>query len=197
VRQGNQGTNLSEQRVQYWPLDIDGAFLIDLKKREDERGFFARMFCSEDFTRHGLIGTVAQINSALSVAAGTLRGLHYQIAPMGEVKLVRCIRGAAYDVLVDMREKSASFGRSIGIELNADNRRMMYIPPGCAHGYLTLADDTEMLYLASVPYSAMHERALRWDDPKFAIRWPRQPVVMSEKDRTAPHYSLALHSPGY
>ncbi|MCW6507714.1 dTDP-4-dehydrorhamnose 3,5-epimerase [Lichenifustis flavocetrariae] len=183
--------------MQYRPTAVDGAFVVSLEPRGDERGFFARVFCAEEFGRHGLEASISQINTSASAKAGTLRGLHYQIAPHGEVKLVKCIRGAAFDVVVDLREGSPTFGQWAGETLSADNRLMMYVPKGCAHGFLTLEDDTEMLYPATAPYHGPSERILRWNDPRFAVEWPRQPSVLSDKDAGAVDYDPARHRPGY
>ena len=183
--------------MRFLPTAVEGARLIELEPRADERGFFARLFCAGEFAAEGLETGFRQVNDALSHAAGTLRGLHYQVAPAGEVKLVRCLRGAAFDVLVDLRAGSPSFGRWAGAELTAGNRRMMYVPRGCAHGYLTLEPDTELLYFASDPYAAAQERALRWDDPAIGIAWPRPPAIISDKDRTARTFDAAYHASGY
>ncbi len=155
------------------------------------------MFCAEEFGRQGLDGTVSQVNTSASAHAGTLRGMHYQVAPHGEAKLVKCIRGAVFDVVLDLREGSATFGRWAGATLTPENRLMMYAPKGCAHGFLTLEDDTEMLYTASAPYQGAAERIIRWNDPKFAIAWPRQPAVLSPKDQDAGDYDPPLHRSGY
>ncbi len=174
---------------------IAGAFLIDIEPRGDERGFFARAFCREEFSQHGLEGDFVQINNSLSAEKGTLRGLHYQLPPAAEVKVVRALSGALWDVILDLRPGSPSFGRSFGAELNAQNRRMMYVPKGFAHGFLTLADDSEALYLVSAFYAPERERGVRWNDPRFAVEWPFAPVVISEKDRDRadfdPHTHLA------
>ncbi len=183
--------------MHFRPTKLANVFVIELDPQADERGFFARMFCRDEFERQGLATTVAQVNNSLSKNAGTLRGLHYQAAPMGEVKLVRCIRGSAYDVAVDLRESSPTFGEWFGAKLSSENRRMMYVPEGCAHGFLTLVDDTEMLYLTSAPYSAPHERIVRWNDSRFAITWPHMPGIMSEKDISAKDFSPELHRSGY
>jgi dTDP-4-dehydrorhamnose 3,5-epimerase len=183
--------------MQYEPTTVDGAFVVSLEPRGDERGFFARIFCAEEFAGRGLESCFVQINNSVSTHARTLRGLHYQIAPAGEAKLVRCIAGRAFDVVVDMRSGSRSFGRWAGAELTAENRRMMYVPKGCAHGFLTLADNTEMLYLASAPYAGAYERVLRWNDPVIGIDWPAIPTVLSDKDRDAPDFSRTTHDSGY
>jgi dTDP-4-dehydrorhamnose 3,5-epimerase len=183
--------------MKYQPTQVDGAFVLSLEPRGDERGFFARVFCSDEFTGHGLDGSVSQMNTSVSAKAGTLRGLHYQVSPHGEAKLVKCIRGAAFDVVLDLRKGSPSFGRWEGVILTPDNRLMMYVPKGCAHGFLTLEDETEMFYTASAPYVGVAERVVRWDDPAFAIAWPRAPSVLSSKDQDVEDYDLARNDPGY
>jgi dTDP-4-dehydrorhamnose 3,5-epimerase len=172
---------------------LPGAYLIDLEKRGDARGFFARAFCRNEFAEHGLEGDFVQINSSLSVERGTLRGLHYQLAPAAEVKLVRCLAGALYDVILDLRPEMPSFGRWFGAELTAQNRRMMYVPRGFAHGFLTLSEDCEALYLVSAFYAPERERGVRWNDPRFAIEWPSAPVVISDKDRDRPDFDPAIN----
>jgi dTDP-4-dehydrorhamnose 3,5-epimerase len=172
---------------------IPGACLVELERRGDERGFFARAFCEAELTAQGLVGRFAQINDSLSSRRGTLRGMHYQLPPRAETKLVRCIRGALYDVVLDLRRGSPAFGRSWGTELTADNRRMLYVPRGCAHGFITLADDTEALYLVDEPYAPELERGIRWNDPRFAIRWPIPPEVISDKDRSQRDFDEAWH----
>ena len=164
---------------------LDGARVIDLERREDERGFFARMYCAEEFAAQGLNVQWAQINNSLSRETGTLRGLHFQRPPHAEVKVVRCVAGAVWDVIVDLRKGSASYGRWFGTELSARNRSMMYVPAGFAHGFITLEPDTEVIYLVSTPYSREHEGTLRWDDPFHGIAWPRPPALISAKDRAA------------
>jgi dTDP-4-dehydrorhamnose 3,5-epimerase len=175
---------------------LAGAFVIELEKREDERGFFARAFCENEFGTHGLVSRFVQINDSLSVRRGTLRGLHYQLPPRSETKLVRCVRGALYDVILDLREDSPTFGRSFGVELSADNRRMMYVPKQFAHGFLTTAHDTEAFYLVDAFYSPEHERGIRYDDSRFRIEWPFQPLVVSEKDARHPNFDPAWHLSG-
>lgn len=175
---------------------IGGAFLIDLEKRGDERGFFARAFCEEEFAAHRLATRFVQINDSLSARTGTLRGMHYQLAPRAETKVVRCIRGALHDVILDLRRSSPTFGHSFGAELSAENRRMMYVPKGVAHGFITLADDTEALYLVDELYAPGQERGVRWNDPKFGIRWPIPPVVLSDKDRAHRDFDPAWHLGG-
>jgi len=173
---------------------IPGAFVIELEKRGDDRGFFARAFCEREFVQHGLSSRFVQVNNSLSAASGTLRGMHYQLAPKPETKLVRCIRGALYDVVLDLRAGSATFGKSLGVELSAENRKMMYVPKGFAHGFITLRDDTEAFYFVDEFYAPEAERCIRWDDPRFRIEWPRAPSVISDKDRNQkdfdPHWHL-------
>jgi dTDP-4-dehydrorhamnose 3,5-epimerase len=176
---------------------VNGTRLVTLDPRTDERGFFARLFCREEFKAEGLESEFVQVNNSLSLMSGTLRGLHYQVAPAGESKLVRCVRGRVFDVVVDMRANSPTFCRWFAAELNADNRRMMYVPKGCAHGYLTLEDNTELIYFASHCYEHQAERILRWNDPAIGIEWPRSPHVISDKDDEAPDFSPSYHASGY
>lgn len=177
----------------YTETPLPGAYVIDLEKRGDERGFFARVFCEAEFQKHGLSTCFVQVNNSLSGERGTLRGMHYQLPPRAETKLVRCIRGALYDVILDLREDSPTFGRSFGAELSANNRRMMYVPKGCAHGFITLSDDAEAFYFADEFYGPEQERGVRWDDPSFAIEWPIPPVVVSDKDSKHPDFDRAYH----
>ena len=172
------------------PTPLKGAYLIDLEKRGDERGFFARAFCSEEFKNFGLDDTFVQANDSLSTQKGTLRGMHYQLPPYEETKLVRCIRGSLYDMILDLRLGSPTFGQSFGHLLSADNRTMMYVPRGFAHGFLTMEPDTEVFYLVSSPYSSEHERGIRWDDPAFNLDWPVTPTVISERDRSHPDFVM-------
>ena len=172
---------------------LKGAYTIELEKRGDDRGFFARFYCTEEFGAQGLLGSVAQINNSLTGRKGTLRGMHYQLAPAAEIKLVRCIRGALYDVILDIRPDSPSFGKWFGATLSAENRTMMYVPKGFAHGFLTLEPDTEALYLVSDPYAPDLERGIRFDDPKFGIEWPMDPAEMSDKDRSWPDFDPDWH----
>jgi dTDP-4-dehydrorhamnose 3,5-epimerase len=172
---------------------IAGAYLIDLEKRGDDRGFFARVFCRDEFGEHDLETQFVQINNSSSAERGTLRGLHYQLAPAEEVKVVRCIAGALWDVIVDIRPESPTFGRWFGAELTAANRRMMYAPRGMAHGFVTLTDDTEAFYLVSAFYAPERERGIRWNDPRFGVEWPVTPIVMSDKDRDRPDFDPAIN----
>ena len=174
-------------------LAVKGAYAIDLEKRGDERGFFARTFCVKEFGELGLATDFLQVNNSLSAEAGTLRGMHYQLAPHAETKLVRCVRGGLYDMILDLRPDSPTFGVSAGLELTAENRTMMYCPQGCAHGFLTLEPDTEAFYFVDAYYAPDAERGVRWDDPKFSLQWPREPAIISEKDRAHPDFSPETH----
>jgi dTDP-4-dehydrorhamnose 3,5-epimerase len=172
---------------------LRGAFLVELERRGDARGFFARAFCEREFLAHGLATRFVQMNDSLSAQKGTLRGMHYQLAPKAETKLIRCVSGALFDVILDLRRDSPTFGRSFGAELTAENRRMMYVPKGFAHGLLTLTDDVEAIYLVDEFYAPEQERGVRWDDPRFAIAWPSAPVVISDKDRAHRDFDPAWH----
>jgi dTDP-4-dehydrorhamnose 3,5-epimerase len=172
---------------------LAGAFLVDIEMLGDSRGFFARAFCENEFGAHGLPRHFVQMNNALSRAKGTLRGMHYQLPPAAEVKAIRCLRGALFDVIVDLRPDSPTFKKWFGAELTAENRRMMVVPKGCAHGFITLEDDTEAFYLVSAHYSPENERGLRYNDPAVAIDWPIEPVVLSQKDMGWPDLSVAFH----
>jgi dTDP-4-dehydrorhamnose 3,5-epimerase len=165
---------------------LAGAFVIDPEPIEDERGFFARSFCVEEFRARGLNPRVVQCNVSFNRRRGTVRGLHYQRAPHGEAKLVRCTAGALYDVIVDLRPDSPTMQRHFAIELSARNRRMLYIPEGCAHGFQTLEDGTEVFYQMSAPYTADATAGVRWNDPAFGIEWPLEVTVISERDRSYP-----------
>jgi len=166
------------------PTELDGAFVLDVERRIDERGFFARTFCVEELAARGLETSVAQANLAWNERRGTLRGLHYQAAPHAETKIVRCTRGAIWDVMLDIRAGSPTFGRWHGETLTADNYRMLYIPRGFAHGYVTLEDDTEVAYLVGHTYVPDAGRGVRWDDPTFGVAWPLTPTVISPADRS-------------
>jgi dTDP-4-dehydrorhamnose 3,5-epimerase len=169
---------------------LPGAFVIDLERRVDDRGFFARAWCAREFADHGLSTEVVQCNVSHNERRGTLRGLHYQVAPHEEVKLVRCTRGALWDVIVDLRSASATYKHWLGVELTAENGRLLYVPPGFAHGYQTLEPDTEAYYQVSAYYAPEAERGARWDDPAFGITWPDPDgAFLSEKDATWPDFA--------
>ncbi len=180
--------------MKFNPTPLAGACTIDLEKRGDDRGFFARLFCETEFAEAGLETRFLQINNSLSGSKGTLRGLHYQLPPAAEVKVVRCVRGALWDVILDLRAGSASFGKWFGAELSAENRTMMYVPRGFAHGFVTLTDDAEAIYLVSAAYSPDNERGVRYDDPSVGIEWPLQPVDISDKDRNWPDLDADFHA---
>jgi dTDP-4-dehydrorhamnose 3,5-epimerase len=169
--------------------ELPGAVLVELEPRDDERGFFARFFCRREFAEHGLELEVAQANVAFNRRRGTLRGLHYQAPPHEEAKLVRCVRGALHDVVVDLRPGSPTFRQWLAVELTAENGRMLYVPAGFAHGYQTLVDETEALYLHSAFHAPEAERGVRWDDPAFGIDWPGvDRRVLSAKDQAWPDF---------
>lgn len=167
---------------------ISGVFVVDLEPHGDERGFFARAFCAREFAHHGLVPDVVQANLAFSPVAGTTRGLHYQAASHPEAKFFRCIRGETFNVAVDVREGSPTFGRWTGVRLSAQNRRAFYVPPVCAAGYQTLTDDTEIFYSVSGFYAPQAERGVRHDDPAIGIDWPLEPTTVSDKDRSWPPF---------
>lgn len=174
---------------------LKGAFLIEPDPHGDDRGFFARMWCREEFLAHGLDTGIEQCNLAFNQRAGTLRGLHYQHEPHAEVKLVRCTRGAVWDVIVDLRPDSPTYTRWHGEVLSADNRAMLYVPAGFAHGYLTLTDSAEIFYQVNERYHPDLEDGVRWDDPAFRIEWPKAgPFILSSKDRSWPDYRSAGRS---
>jgi dTDP-4-dehydrorhamnose 3,5-epimerase len=167
---------------------LRGAFVIEADRFADARGFFARTFCEAEFTDRGLDARMAQANLSYNDARGTLRGMHYQRPPHGEAKLVRCTRGAIHDVIIDLRPGSATYLGHFGVRLDEENRTQLYVPEGFAHGYLTLADRTEVAYQMSVPYRPDHGAGVRWDDPAFSIRWPEPVRVILERDRTYPDF---------
>jgi dTDP-4-dehydrorhamnose 3,5-epimerase len=169
--------------LKFAPTPLAGAYVVELERLPDDRGFFARAFCQDEFRKHGLKPAIAQCNVSWNRKRGTLRGLHFQAPPHEEAKVVRCTRGAIWDVIVDMRVGSATRWRWHALELNADNRLALYVPEGFAHGFQVLADDTEVLYQMSEFYHPELARGLRWDDPKLAIRWPLPDPVISERDR--------------
>lgn len=174
--------------MEFEPTRLAGAYLVRQKKLVDARGFFARVWCSEEFRQHGLDPTIVQINTGLSHKAGTLRGMHYQEAPHAEAKFVRCTRGAIFDVVVDLRPDSSTRGQWVGYELTAENGLMLYAPEGFAHGYQTLCDDSEMYYTTTALYAGSAARGVRFDDPAFGIAWPLPVSVISDADRGWPDY---------
>lgn len=167
---------------------IKDSFIVELEPIEDSRGFFARSFCRREFEAHGLDPCVNQCGVSVNPKKGTLRGMHYQDDPYAESKLIRCIRGAVYDVALDLRADSATFKEWVAVELSADNRRSVYIPAGCAHGFLTLEDDTEVAYQMSQFHMPDYARGVRWNDPAFGIVWPDKVRIISDKDREYPDF---------
>src|SRR5689334_11417272 len=172
----------------FTPTELTGAFVIEPQKLEDERGFFARSWCQREFERHALNPRLVQCDISFSKTKGTLRGMHYQLSPFEEVKLVRCTRGSIYDAIIDLRRDSATFKKHFGLVLNADNHKTLYVPEGFAHGFLTLEDNTEVFYQMSEFYAPEYGRGVRWNDPTFKISWPLTPTMMSERDRTYPGF---------
>jgi len=175
---------------------LPGAYTIDLEPIEDERGFFARQWCERELADAGLTTSVSQASVAYNRLAGTLRGMHWQVAPHAEVKLVRCVRGAVHDVIVDLRPDSDTFAEWIAVELTEDNRRTLYVPEGFAHGYLTLADGSEVWYQMSAPYAPDAARGFRYDDARFGIAWPAAgELVVSDRDLAWPPFTEAALAP--
>lgn len=172
--------------MRFTELPLAGAYRVELEPRGDARGFFARLFCADEFAAHGLATAWVQCNTSFTAEQGTLRGLHFQRPPMAETKLLRCIRGAIFDVIVDLRAGSPTFGRWHGERLDDQNRRMICVPEGFAHGFQTLTPDVEMLYFHSAPYSAEYEGGLRWDDATVAVDWPLPVAEMSARDAAFP-----------
>jgi dTDP-4-dehydrorhamnose 3,5-epimerase len=174
------------------PTPLAGAFVVEQERRADERGYFARTFDAEVFAAAGGDGRVAQCNTSFNAKAGTLRGMHFQAAPYGEAKLVRCTRGAIFDVLIDLRDDSPTHLQWFGAELSQDNGRGLFIPDGFAHGFQTLTDDAEVSYQMSVPFQDGAGRGVRWDDPAFGVQWPEAPAggrTISERDATYPDFT--------
>lgn len=174
--------------LRFIPLSLREAFVVEPSRGSDERGFFARVYCQDEFERAGLVWRIAQCSISFNPRRGTLRGMHYQDAPHSEAKVIRCTRGAIYDVIVDLRPDSATRGEWQAVELTEENRLMVYAPEGFAHGFLTLTDDTEVFYQISEPYRPDFARGVRWDDLAFGIRWPFTPQLISARDRSYPDY---------
>lgn len=170
--------------MRFTETPLAGAYLIDLERREDERGFFARSWCADEFKQHGLNPRLVQCNLSFNKKRGTLRGMHYQAEPYPEAKLVRCTMGAIYDVIIDLRPASPTFKQWFGVELTAENRRALYIPIGCAHGFQTLVDHSEVFYQMSEFFHPECARGVRWNDPCFGIIWPIDPPILSQRDQS-------------
>jgi dTDP-4-dehydrorhamnose 3,5-epimerase len=166
--------------------ELKGAYIIELEEKHDHRGFFARTFCAKEFEAHGLKPEVAQCNLSFNHKKGTLRGMHYQVPPAAETKLIRCTKGGIYDVIIDMRPESPTFLQFIGVELTEENHRALYVPEMFAHGYQALSDGAEVMYQVGEFYTPGCERGLRYDDPFFNIPWPLEVTVISEKDTNWP-----------
>jgi dTDP-4-dehydrorhamnose 3,5-epimerase len=173
----------------FFETELKGAFLIEPEKKEDERGFFARTWCVNEFKEFGLNTKLVQSSISFNKKKGTLRGMHYQIAPFEEAKLVRCTQGEIFDVIIDLRPNSKTFKKYISAVLNEDNRKMLYIPEGFAHGFQTLTDNAEVFYQISQFYSPDHSRGVRWNDPVFGIVWPEDQRIIIERDRNYPDFS--------
>jgi dTDP-4-dehydrorhamnose 3,5-epimerase len=171
-------------------LNLEGAYLIQIQRHEDERGFFARTWCQREFSEHGLNPRLVQCNLSYNKKLGTLRGMHYQDAPFQEVKVVSCIKGAIYDVIVDIRPGSPTFGEHLGVKIDAQTHDMLYVPEGFAHGFLTLADETQVFYLMSEFYAPDYARGFRWNDPSFKLRWPSEVRVISQRDASYQDFVL-------
>ena len=168
--------------------ELKGAFIIKPERLEDERGFFARTWCQREFEAHGLNSRLVQCNISFNKKAGTLRGMHYQAAPYEEAKLVRCTQGAIYDAIIDLRPESPTFKQYTAIVLTAQNRKMLYVPEGFAHGFLTLEDHTEVFYQMSEFYAPEYARGIRWNDPAFNIQWPADVQIISDRDQNLPDF---------
>ncbi|MQA90562.1 MAG: dTDP-4-dehydrorhamnose 3,5-epimerase [Gemmatimonas sp.] len=173
-------------------LELPGAFLLDVETYEDHRGFFARSWCRREFDEHGLDARVEQSSISYNRLLGTLRGMHFQVAPAAETKLVRCTRGAIHDVIIDLRPGSPTYLQHVAAELTTENRRALYIPEGFAHGFQTLTDDAEVLYQMTTEYSPGHARGVRWNDPAFGIEWPIADPVILQRDARYADFSEAV-----
>jgi len=171
---------------------LKGAYVIELEKREDDRGFFARTFCKNEAFPYDLKTDIVQANMSMSKKKGTLRGMHYQLAPHAETKLIRCTKGSLYDVIIDIRPDSATYKQWFGVELTQENYKMVYVPEGFAHGFVTLEDNTEATYLVTAEYNKDSERAIRYNDQAFSILWPVAVTELSEKDINHPDFTESL-----
>ena len=171
------------------PTDLPGAYVIEPDRRSDVRGHFARTYCEKEYADHGLEPHISQCSVSFNLHKGTLRGMHYQAAPFDEVKVVRCDRGSIYDVIIDLRPNSPAFKKWFGVQLDEENGTILYIPKGFAHGFQTLADNTEVFYQMSQVFSAQHARGVRWNDPAFSIAWPDAERIILDRDRNYPDFA--------
>ena len=174
--------------MKFSPTALDGAYVVEPERLSDKRGFFARTWCRDEFRARGLESDLAQCSLSFNERRGTLRGMHWQCAPREEAKLVRCTAGAIYDVIIDLRPASPTYLRHVAVELTQSDRRALYVPPGCAHGFQTLTDECEVLYQMSECFAPVHARGARWNDPAFGIAWPIPDPIILERDNTYPDY---------
>ncbi|WP_315831404.1 dTDP-4-dehydrorhamnose 3,5-epimerase [Bradyrhizobium prioriisuperbiae] len=174
--------------MKFSATNIPGVWIVEVTSSQDERGLFARTFCADTFSQHGLVSQFPQCNSSWNAKKGTLRGMHYQDMPHPEIKLVRCTKGRVFDVVVDLRADAPTHRKWVGVELDANRRNAVYIPEGCAHGFLTLEDDCEVFYHMGERYVPELARGVRWNDPAFQIEWPMHPALISERDASLPDY---------
>ncbi|HEY8176279.1 MAG TPA: dTDP-4-dehydrorhamnose 3,5-epimerase family protein [Gemmatimonadaceae bacterium] len=172
------------------PTEVDGAYVVEIEPQRDVRGFFARTWCRREFEEHGLKGELAQCSMSYNARRGTLRGMHWQAAPSEEAKLVRCTSGAVHDVIIDLRPDSPSFLKHAAVVLTQGDRRALYVPPGVAHGFQTLADDSELLYQMSDFFSPEHVRGVRWNDPAFGLEWPIPDPIILDRDNSYADYLI-------
>ncbi len=179
--------------MRFTELPLRGSFLVSIDAHVDERGLFARAFCEREFQEHGLKTNIVQCNLSQNHKQGTLRGMHYQRTPFAEVKMVRCIRGVIYDVIIDIQPDSPTFLKWSGVTLSAANRDLLYVPEGFAHGYQCLADDTEVLYMVTQFYEPSSEAAIRWNDPAVGIEWPISDPILSSRDASHPDFLITAH----
>ena len=175
----------------FTPTALAGAIIVDVERLSDERGFFARTYCDDEFRAHGIEMPIAQCSVSFNAAAGTMRGMHYQSDPFAEAKIVRCTMGAIYDVVIDLRPASPTRRAWVACELTAESRRMLYVPKGCAHGFLTLTNNCEVSYQISERYHPEAAAGVRWNDPAFGVVWPAEPSVISPRDASYPDYDSA------
>ena len=182
--------------MKFFNLAISGSYLIQQSVLTDERGFFARFYCKEEFSKAGLVTEFPQMSNSLSVERGTLRGFHYQLPPAGETKVLSCFRGGLHVNLLDLQPNSPTFGKTVGVSISGNSQEAIYVPEGVANAFLTLEPDTAVFYLTSKPYTPELERGIRWNDPNFDIQWPFEPFVISEKDANHANFNFADHSAG-